>query len=137
MSASFELHPDLARDCAHVGKLRLSRLLLMNEVRWPWLILVPERQGKTDFHDLDPLDQYRVCDEVTACSEALQRLYSPQKINVAALGNMTPQLHVHVIARFQEDPAWPRPIWGEVPRQPYAEAGMEARLHELRQALHL
>lgn len=137
MIALFELHPDLARDCAELGRLRLSRLLLMNEARWPWLILVPERPGKRDFHDLDPLDQYRVCDEITACSEALQRLYAPQKINVAALGNAVPQLHVHVIARFGDDPAWPRPVWGVGTPQPYAEAGLEARRHELRRALHL
>jgi len=137
MTAVFELHPDLTRDCVEVGRLRLSRLLLMNESRWPWLVLVPERQGKRDFHDLDPLDQYRVCDETTACSEALQRLYAPHKINVAALGNAVPQLHLHIIARFTEDPAWPRPVWGVGEPQPYAEAGLEARLHEIRRALHL
>ncbi|WP_366553056.1 HIT family protein [Aquibaculum sediminis] len=137
MGTPFELHPDLARDGVEVGHLRLSRLLLMKESRWPWLVLVPERAEMRDLHDLEPLDQYRVCDEITACSEVLKRLYAAQKINVAALGNMTPQLHIHVIARFSEDPAWPKPIWGALPMQPYPSAALEARVHELRQALNL
>lgn len=137
MSTPFELHPDLARDGVEVGHLRLSRLLLMKESRWPWLVLVPERAEMRDLHDLESLDQYRVCDEITTCSEVLKRLYAAQKINVAALGNMTPQLHIHVIARFSEDPAWPKPIWGALPTQPYPQAALEARVHELRQALNL
>ena len=137
MTAGFELHPDLARDGIEVGRLRLSRLLLMNEARWPWLILVPQHSGLRDFHDLDPMDQYRLCDEITACSSALQQLYKAHKINVAALGNMTPQLHVHVIARFRDDAAWPKPIWGLLPPEPYSEAAQEARLYELRQVLKL
>ncbi len=137
MTAVFEMHPDLARDGVEVGRLRLSRLLLMKEVRWPWLVLVPQRPGLRDLHDLKPMDQYRLCDEVTACSNALQQLYKADKINVAALRNMTPQLHVHVIARFINDPAWPKPIWGALPTEPYSEAAQEARLHELRQVLKL
>ncbi|HLS68635.1 MAG TPA: HIT family protein [Kiloniellales bacterium] len=137
MTGVFELHSDLARDAVAVSRLRLSRLLLMNEARWPWLLLVPERLDLRDLHDLEPLEQYRLCDEITACSQVLQRLYKADKINVAALGNMTPQLHVHVIARFTDDPAWPKPIWGALPVEPYSQAALEARLHELRQALKL
>lgn len=137
MTADFELHPDLARDGVEVSRLRLSRLLLMNEARWPWLVLVPERPGLRDLHDLESLEQYRLCDEITACSNALQQLYKADKINVAALGNMTPQLHVHVIARFADDPAWPKPIWGALPPEAYSAPALEARLHELRQALKL
>ena len=137
MTAVFKLHPDLLRDGLEVSRLRLSRLLLMNEARWPWLILVPERHGMREMHDLDSLDLYRLCDEIASCSQVLQQLYKADKINVAALGNMTPQLHVHVIARFTSDPAWPEPIWSALPREPYSEAAGEARLHELRQALKL
>lgn len=137
MTADFELHPDLARDGVEVSRLRLSRLLLMNEARWPWLVLVPERPAMRDLHDLDSLEQYRLCDEITVCSNALQQLYKADKINVAALGNMTPQLHVHVIARFTDDPVWPKPIWGALPPAPYSEPALEARLHEVRQALKL
>ena len=137
MTADFELHPDLARDGVEVGRLRLSRLLLMKEARWPWVVLVPERPGMRDLHDLDSLEQYRLCDEITLCSNVLQQLYKADKINVAALGNMTPQLHVHLIARFTDDPAWPKPVWGALPPDPYSAAALEARLHELRQALKL
>lgn len=137
MTKEFELHPDLARDGSPVGRLRLSRLLLMKEARWPWLVLVPERPGLRDFHDLDAMEQYRLCDEITQCSNVLQQLYKAHKINVAALGNMTPQLHVHVIARFEDDPAWPKPIWSALPPEPLSEAAQEVRLHELRQALKL
>lgn len=135
MSESFELHPDLARDGIQITNLRLSHLLLMNDAAWPWLVLVPQRPNKKDFHDLDPMDQYRVCDEITLCSQALSRLFNPDKVNVAALGNMTPQLHIHVIARFSDDPAWPGPIWGKQAMQPYPAHQLEERLQVLRQEL--
>ncbi|MGO1120818.1 HIT domain-containing protein [Rhodovibrionaceae bacterium A322] len=135
MTRNLELHADLKRDGYEVLMLRLSKLLLMNDANYPWLILVPQRPNKRDFHDLDPLDQYRVCDEITMCSEALQRLYSPYKVNVASLGNMTPQLHIHVVARFQDDPAWPGPIWGKVPPKFYEVEALDQRLEELRSEL--
>lgn len=135
MTENFELHPDLARDGIEVMDLRLSRLLLMNDAAWPWLVLVPQRPNKKDFHDLDPMDQYRVCDEITLCSQAFSRLFSPDKVNVAALGNMTPQLHIHVIARFTDDPAWPGPIWGTQEKQPYAAHQLEERVLALRREL--
>lgn len=112
--------------------LRLSKLLLINDANYPWLVLVPQRPRKHDFHDLDPMDQYRVCDEITMCSEALQQLYSPDKINVAALGNVTPQLHIHIIARFHDDPAWPAPVWGKIPAKFYEVQALDQRLVELR-----
>lgn len=135
MTENFELHSDLARDGIEVMDLRLSHLLLMNDAAWPWLVLVPQRPNKKDFHDLDPMDQYRVCDEITLCSQALSRLFSPDKVNVAALGNMTPQLHIHVIARFTDDPAWPGPIWGMQEKQPYDAHPLEERVLALRREL--
>jgi diadenosine tetraphosphate (Ap4A) HIT family hydrolase len=135
MAEDFTLHPDLARDGVEVVDLPLSRLLLMDDATYPWLILVPQLTGKRDFHDLAPAEQYRLCDEITLVSEGLGRLCAPDKMNVAALGNMTPQLHVHVIARFRDDPAWPGPVWGKVPRQPYAPSARELRVDALRAAL--
>ena len=105
----FELDPRLAADTTTVGTLGLCTLLLMNDRRWPWLILVPMREGLRDFHDVASADKPALIEEIDRASNALQRLHDPDKINIAALGNMVPQLHVHVIARFTTDPAWPRP----------------------------
>lgn len=132
---AFELHADLERDCAPVCDLDLCRVLLMADANYPWLVLVPMRGGKRDFHDLTRADQQLLCDEITRCSQAMVELYGPDKMNVAALGNMTPQLHIHVIARWTTDPAWPGPVWGKVPRLAYEPDGLEARLGELRNAL--
>lgn len=117
----FRLHERLAAETIEVGRWPLNRVLLMNDRNYPWLILVPERPGLKDLHDLDPADHGAVMDEIARASRALRRLYNPDKINVAALGNVVPQLHIHVIARFATDPAWPRPVWGVRAPEPYAE----------------
>ena len=132
---AFALHPDLERDCVPVCDLDLCRVLLMDDANYPWLVLVPMRSDKRDFHDLTRADQQLLCDEITRCSLAMVELYGPDKMNVAALGNMTPQLHVHVIARWTTDPAWPGPIWGKVPRATYETTALETRIGELRGAL--
>lgn len=136
MPHDVEIHPDLMKDCRDLGPLRMSRLLLMDEAAWPWLVLVPMRPNKVDWDDLDPMDSYRVCDEIRECSLALKRLYSPIKINVAMLGNQVPQLHVHIIARFQKDPAWPRPVWGVTEKRRYDEAALQQRIHEIEREVH-
>jgi diadenosine tetraphosphate (Ap4A) HIT family hydrolase len=133
MSLFFELHPQLAADCVVIGDLPLSRLLLMDDANYPWCILVPRRAGVREIHELTGDDQALLLGEVTRLSAAMQSLFAADKMNVAALGNVVPQLHVHVIARHTGDPAWPRPVWGAVPRRPYAEperAAVAARLRE-------
>lgn len=133
MPESFALHPQLAADCVVIGDLRLCRLLLMDDANYPWCILVPRRAGVREIHELAPDDQALLLGEVTRLSAAMQSLFAADKMNVAALGNVVPQLHVHVIARRAGDPAWPRPVWGAVPRRPYAEperAAVVARLRE-------
>ena len=135
MIQPFELHPQLAADCAVVGDLPLCRLLLMDDANYPWCILVPRRPGIREIHELVEADQVALLREVSALSEALQTLFAADKMNVAALGNVVPQLHVHVIARRVGDAAWPRPVWGAVPRQPYAEDDREAVVKRLREAL--
>ena len=137
MAESFEIHGDLVNSCVQIRFLRLSHLLLMNDATYPWLVLVPSRPNKRDFHDLDPMDQYRVCDEITLCCQALSRLYSPHKMNVASLGNQTPQLHIHLIARFEDDAAWPTPVWGKVPQRPYPPDELVTRVEELRREIRL
>ena len=115
----FALHPTLARDTVEVTRLSLCRVLLMNDRRFPWLILVPERASVSEIIDLAPPDRHLLTDEIGQVSSALKAIYKPDKLNVAALGNMVAQLHVHVIARFHSDAAWPRPVWGVGEAAPY------------------
>lgn len=133
-TSSFALHEILARDSIPVARWALSRVLLMNDANYPWLVLVPERPGMRDLHDLLPNDLATLMDEVVRASRALQSLFKPDKLNVAALGNMVPQLHVHVIARFNNDRAWPKPVWGVVPAKPYDENAADELISDLRSA---
>lgn len=118
--AEFELHPQLAADTFIVREMHLSIVLLMNDRRFPWLILVPQRLGVTELVDLCAEDQALLLHEINTTAQALRRRHTPDKLNIAALGNVTPQLHVHVIARFRGDAAWPRPVWGVGAYEPYA-----------------
>jgi diadenosine tetraphosphate (Ap4A) HIT family hydrolase len=129
--AAFELDPRLAGDSLAVGVLTLSELRLMNDARYPWLLLVPRRTGMVEIIDLDEREQLQLFDEIRACARALRGLLRPDKLNVAALGNQVAQLHVHVIARFHGDDAWPRPIWGVHRPLPYSPADADARVREL------
>ena len=108
----FHLHERLEADTVPVTELALCRVLLMDNRVWPWLILVPARAGLTEIHQLDFAARHQLVDEIALASQALEGLFRPDKINVGALGNMVPQLHVHVIARTKSDPAWPGPVWG-------------------------
>lgn len=133
----FALHPTLAADCSEVGELPLCRVLLMNDARYPWLILVPKVKAAREIIDLSRDDQHRLSDEIAQCSAALQSVCDPTKLNVAALGNRVPQLHVHVIARFDGDAAWPDPVWGRGEREPYGEGPKRMLVKTLRAALGL
>lgn len=132
---SFALHPDLVRDTVEVGRLALCRVGLMNDANYPWLVLSPMLPGLRDFHDVPAARQGELMAEIGRASRALQEVYQPDKINVAALGNVTPQLHIHVIARFAGDPAWPKPVWGVAPAKPYAAAALGEATGKIRQAL--
>jgi diadenosine tetraphosphate (Ap4A) HIT family hydrolase len=110
--SDFALHPRLAADTVFIADWPLCRVLLMDDVRYPWLILVPRRSGVREIIDLSSADQALLLREIGQASRAIKKALKPEKLNVAALGNVVPQLHVHVIARFTDDPAWPRPIWG-------------------------
>lgn len=134
ITSSFTLHEALARDTIPVARWALSRVLMMNDANYPWLIVVPERPGMRDLHDLLPNDLATLMDEIVRASRALQGLFKPDKLNVAALGNMVPQLHVHVIARFDNDPAWPRPVWNALPAKPYDENAADELVADLRTA---
>lgn len=131
----FELHPQLATDTLRVGHLELCELLLMNDSTYPWLILVPKVNDVREIHALPPGDQQKLMEEITFVSRRLERLTNADKMNVAALGNMVPQLHVHVIARFETDPAWPGPVWGKAPAAPYGDEQKMAMLASLNAVL--
>ena len=131
----FELHPRLIAETVTVTDWPLCRVLLMNDSTYPWLVLVPRQKDVAEITDLSPEDQLVLMGEIAKASTALRALTSPHRINVAALGNMVAQLHVHVIARFTDDPAWPKAVWGAVPTVPYTPDALEAKLAELRAAL--
>lgn len=131
----FELHPRLAADTVPLGALELSRLLLMNDARFPWLILVPARAGLREIHDLDGAGRTALIEEVAQASQALSTLYRPDKINVGALGNLVEQLHVHVVARSNGDAAWPGPVWGAGTPAAYDDAALAQTIAELQAAL--
>jgi diadenosine tetraphosphate (Ap4A) HIT family hydrolase len=131
----FALHPTLARDTVLVSRLPLCRVLLMKDRRFPWLILVPERDSVREIYELPPGDRAELVEEIARASEVLQQLFQPDKLNVGALGNVVPQLHVHVVARFAADPAWPGPVWGSGPAEPYADSELEEIRGQLVSAL--
>lgn len=132
---SFALHPDLIRDTLEVTRFSLCRVGIMNDSTYPWLILSPMLPGLRDFHDVPAGLHGQLMAEIGRVSQALQKIFTPDKINVAALGNVTPQLHIHVIARSAADPAWPKPVWGIVPIKPYAADVMSATVARIRAAL--
>jgi diadenosine tetraphosphate (Ap4A) HIT family hydrolase len=134
---SFALDPLLAADTFPVGDLPRCRVLLMNDARYPWLILVPRRAGLVEFHDLRARERADVAKEAAFAGKSLKALTGAKKINTAALGNMVSQLHVHVIARFVGDAAWPAPVWGSGEALAYMLDAAEERLAALREALGL
>jgi diadenosine tetraphosphate (Ap4A) HIT family hydrolase len=111
----FILHPQLAADTVLLGEFPLCQVLLANDGNFPWLILVPKVNGITEFHELSDQQQVQFLSESNAVSKLLKDGLSADKINIAALGNMVPQLHIHHVARFKEDACWPKPIWGQIP----------------------
>lgn len=117
----FELHPQLARDTVLTGRFPLCELRLMNDSHYPWFILVPQRENLREIHELNESDLHLLMREAVTLSRALTAAFAPDKLNIAALGNVVPQLHIHYIARYTSDPAWPAPVWGKVPAVPYAE----------------
>lgn len=137
MPPAFTLHPQLAGDSLPVGDLTLSQLRLSNDAGFPWLILIPRRADVSEIIELDEADRAVLMQEIAAVSQALKTLTGCDKLNVAALGNMVPQLHIHVIARFKGDPAWPKPVWGQVPAKPYAEAVATDLISQLRTLLSI
>jgi diadenosine tetraphosphate (Ap4A) HIT family hydrolase len=132
----WSLHPQLAKDTVTVCDLALSRLLAMNDGEFPWLILVPRRAGASDIIDLGN-EQTQLMDELSRVSRALKDETRCDKLNVGAIGNVVPQLHIHVVARRKDDPLWPKPIWGAAPRCVSEPAALERFAAAIRQRVTL
>lgn len=115
----FQIHPALQSDCIILGKLDLCYLLLMNDANYPWFILVPAREDITEIFQLDEVDQRQLLSESTRLAVHIHKAFDAHKLNVAALGNMVPQLHIHHIVRYQDDVCWPKPVWGQQLAIPY------------------
>ncbi|MEA2778820.1 MAG: hypothetical protein QOK29_364 [Rhodospirillaceae bacterium] len=135
MPNEFTLDPRLAADSIALHTWSLCLVRAMDDARFPWLILVPQRPGLREIHELPATDRGLLIEEIARASALMQKLFNAEKINVAALGNQVPQLHIHVIARFDNDPAWPNPIWSLGPRRPMSGAERDQRLSILRGAL--
>ncbi|MDO8697344.1 MAG: HIT domain-containing protein [Pseudomonas sp.] len=131
----FSLDPRLQQDTLVIGDFALCRLLLMNDAQFPWFILVPRREDVSELFQLDADDQRMLWQETTALAETLKDTFAADKMNVATLGNMVSQLHMHVIVRRREDAAWPAPVWGKLPAQPYSAEHLATVLAKLRMVL--
>lgn len=129
------IHEQLLADCTVIGRFTLCHLLLMNDASYPWCILVPDRQEVREIYQLDEVDQRQLLHESSYLGQTLMRVYAGDKLNVAALGNVVPQLHVHHIVRYRDDPAWPAPVWGRLPARPYTDAELHEQTERLRAAL--
>jgi diadenosine tetraphosphate (Ap4A) HIT family hydrolase len=131
----FQLNDRLRNDTLEIGSLELSLLLLMNDRSLPWVILVPATEGIKEIDELSADDRMLLIEEIAWASLVIRHLYHPDKINIGALGNLVPQLHVHVIGRFMSDRAWPGPIWGIGPIQPYESDEVDKVMAQMRTAL--
>ena len=136
-ASAFTLDPQLERDTVAVGDLPLARVLLMNDANFPWLILVPRQAGPIEIFDLDEAIRTQLMREIALVARRFKALIGCDKINIAAIGNVVAQLHVHVVARRRDDPAWPRPVFGVLPPRPYAQAERKAFIETLRRGLIL
>ncbi|MGP0090401.1 MAG: HIT domain-containing protein [Xanthobacteraceae bacterium] len=133
--SAWSLHPQLDADAITLGDLPLSRVLLAKDANYPWLLLVPRRANSREIIDLDGTDQACLMSEIATASQALKTVTACHKLNVAAIGNVVPQLHVHIIARRHTDAAWPRPVWGIAPPIAYDTAWLDPFLTAIRRAI--
>lgn len=129
---TFMLHPRLEADTHFAADWPLCRVLVMNDARYPWLVLVPRRGGVTEVTALASPDQVQLMDEIARAGRLVQAQPGVAKLNIGALGNLVPQLHVHVVGRHEGDPAWPGPVWGHSPAVPYASEALARMLDAVR-----
>lgn len=132
--AMFSLHPRLAADTLLLADFPLSQCLLMNDMHYPWLILVPRQENRREIFELSTKDQQQLLRESSWISERLAKHFNADKINIAALGNKVPQLHLHHVVRYENDAAWPAPVWGMHPAQAYTLDNLQMMQGRLREA---
>jgi len=121
----FQLHERLAADSHGLGRSRLCEIRLINDSTWPWVLLVPAVAGIREIYELTQAQQQRLMEESSILGQGMMEVFAGDKLNIGALGNMVPQLHLHHIVRFQGDPAWPGPVWGKQPPVAYSREGLE------------
>lgn len=131
----FKLHPQLDADTTLITEFNLCLVLLINDANYPWCVLVPKRPDTTEIYKLPRHDQTELLVESERLCHAMEALFQPDKMNIAAIGNMVPQLHVHHIARFKNDTAWPAPVWGHTQAVPYHPDKLNQTLASMQQAL--
>ena len=131
----FTLHRQLEADTAFITDLPLSRTLLINDSHYPWIVLVPRRANATEIYKLNHSDQTQLLSESAQICRVMEALFSPDKMNIAAIGNMVPQLHLHHVARFTSDIAWPAPVWGFAPSAAYDAKILESTVKRIRKGL--
>jgi len=127
----FELHPTLKKDTIFIKDLKLCQLLLMNNSRYPWIILVPKKVGMVELIDLSKEEQNLLMAEIDFISRKMQQIFNPDKLNIATLGNMVSQLHIHIIARYKTDPTFPKPVWVDSESSVYEEGQLKEILKDL------
>lgn len=125
------IHTRLQADCLVIGRFPLCHLLLSKDANYPWFILVPDREQVAEIHQLTDADQQQLIRESSQLARALEKVFEPDKLNIAALGNVVPQLHLHHIVRYRNDPAWPAPVWGRVAPRSYGGTQLAALLDRL------
>ena len=135
LTETFTLHKQLATDTTFIKELDLCLVLLINDANYPWTILVPKRAGATDIYKLNHADQTQLLEESELLSKAMESVFKPDKLNVAAIGNIVPQLHIHHIARYKTDIAWPSPVWGSTKALAYTDDLKEKTVDTLTSAL--
>jgi len=131
----FEPHPQLAKDTVLIGRFPLCELRLMNDANYPWFMLVPQRENLREIHELNESDLHLLMRESVTISRAIASAFVPDKLNIAALGNVVPQLHIHYIARYTSDPAWPAPVWGKVAGVAYSSEALAKTREKILAAL--
>jgi diadenosine tetraphosphate (Ap4A) HIT family hydrolase len=136
-ASTWSLHPQLKKDTIDIGDLPLSRVLVIKDANYPWLLLVPRREETVEIIDLDEVEQAQLMTEISRVARALKEITKCDKLNIAALGNVVPQLHVHIIARRSSDVAWPRPAWGAAPPLPHDAEEVQHFISALRRKIWL
>ena len=137
MTTTFQLHPRLKEDCIAIGRFDLCQLLMMNDSQYPWFILVPRRADIKEIYQLSKSERHTLIEESSYLAENLATLYEADKMNIAAIGNLVPQLHIHHVVRYQSDKAWPAPVWGRFAAVPYTQQQIIDNIAQVKEQLRI